>query len=125
MKTVDKTTTRTTKRNVEPQAPAKPVANTGARRAGPGGNEGGECYTFICSLALILLPHSPQSNIHLPIALDAFANLTLGVAFRDRNAGSASNQRKSTDEAPRSGPRGGRDARGRGGKMTMPTTAMN
>ncbi|KAI1777592.1 hypothetical protein F4818DRAFT_407199 [Hypoxylon cercidicola] len=78
VKTVDKTTMRTTKRNVEPQAPAKPVTNpTGARRAGPGGNEG---------------------------------------AFRDRNAGSASNHRKSTDEAPRGGPRGGRDARGRGGR---------
>ncbi|KAI1467279.1 uncharacterized protein F4812DRAFT_57239 [Daldinia caldariorum] len=40
VKTVDKTTMRSTKRNVEPQAPAKPATNTGARRAGPGGNEG-------------------------------------------------------------------------------------
>ncbi|KAI0024620.1 hypothetical protein F4780DRAFT_775564 [Xylariomycetidae sp. FL0641] len=41
VKTVDKTTMRSTKRNVEPQAPTKPAANTGARRtAGPGGNEG-------------------------------------------------------------------------------------
>ncbi|KAI1417520.1 hypothetical protein F5Y13DRAFT_151192 [Hypoxylon sp. FL1857] len=40
VKTVDKTTMRSTKRNVEPQAPAKPPTNTGARRAGPGGNEG-------------------------------------------------------------------------------------
>lgn len=40
VKTVDKTTMRSTKRNVEPVAPVKPVtANTGARR-GPGGNEG-------------------------------------------------------------------------------------
>lgn len=77
VKTVDKTTTRTTKRNVEPQAPTKPVASTGARRAGPGGNEG---------------------------------------AFRDRNAGSASNHRKPTDDTSRPGPRGGRDARGRGGR---------
>lgn len=77
VKTVDKTTMRSTKRTVEPQAPAKPAANTGARRAGPGGNEG---------------------------------------AFRDRNAGSASNQRKPTDDAPRGGPRGGRGARERGGR---------
>ncbi|KAI2463691.1 hypothetical protein F4781DRAFT_415815 [Annulohypoxylon bovei var. microspora] len=77
VKTVDKTTMRGTKRNVEPLAPAKPVTNTGARRAGPGGNEG---------------------------------------AFRDRNAGAASNYRKSTDEAPRGGSRGGRDARVRGGR---------
>ncbi|KAI0480226.1 hypothetical protein GGR56DRAFT_625134 [Xylariaceae sp. FL0804] len=79
VKTVDKPTMRTTKRNVEPVAPAKPAAaNTGARRAaGPGGNEG---------------------------------------AFRDRNAGSASNQRRATDEAFRGGPRGGRGARGRGGR---------
>ncbi|KAI1877948.1 hypothetical protein JX265_002318 [Neoarthrinium moseri] len=41
VKTVDKNAPRTTKRNVEPVAPAKPAgaANTGARR-GPGGNEG-------------------------------------------------------------------------------------
>ncbi|KAI0180181.1 hypothetical protein GGR52DRAFT_530137 [Hypoxylon sp. FL1284] len=77
VKTVDKTTMRTTKRNVEPQAPTKPADSTGARRTGPGGNEG---------------------------------------AFRDRNAGSASNQRKPTDEGARSGPRGGRDARVRGGR---------
>ncbi|KAK6950027.1 hypothetical protein K445DRAFT_313103 [Daldinia sp. EC12] len=77
VKTVDKTTMRSTKRNVEPQAPAKPATNTGARRAGPGGNEG---------------------------------------AFRDRNAGTANNHRKPTDEVPRTGPRGGRDARVRGGR---------
>ncbi|KAK8089983.1 hypothetical protein PG997_004944 [Apiospora hydei] len=77
VKTVDKNTTRTTKRTVEPVAPAKPVtANTGARR-GPGGNEG---------------------------------------AFRDKNAGSSSNQRRGTDEATRGGPRGGRGARERGGR---------
>lgn len=40
VKTVEKTNLRSTKRNVEPQAPAKPAGNTGARRAGPGGNEG-------------------------------------------------------------------------------------
>ncbi|KAI1078345.1 hypothetical protein F5B20DRAFT_582271 [Whalleya microplaca] len=79
VKTVDKTTMRSTKRNVEPQAPSKPpaAANTGARRTGPGGNEG---------------------------------------AFRDRNAGSTANHRKSTDEAPRGGSRGGRGARDRGGR---------
>ncbi|KAI1102970.1 hypothetical protein F4804DRAFT_311431 [Jackrogersella minutella] len=77
VKTVDKTTMRSTKRNVEPQAPVKSAVNTGARRAGPGGNEG---------------------------------------AFRDRNAGAASNHRKSTEEVSRPAPRGGRDARGRGGR---------
>ncbi|KAI8963961.1 hypothetical protein F5Y11DRAFT_346030 [Daldinia sp. FL1419] len=77
VKTVDKTTMRSTKRNVEPQPPTKAVPNTGARRPGPGGNEG---------------------------------------AFRDRNAGTANNHRKPTDEAPRGGPRGGRDARVRGGR---------
>lgn len=41
VKTVDKNAMRSTKRNVEPQAPTKP-ANAGTqRRAGPGGNEGG------------------------------------------------------------------------------------
>ncbi|KAH9898952.1 hypothetical protein F4778DRAFT_741700 [Xylariomycetidae sp. FL2044] len=40
VKTVEKTLPRTTKRNVEPVAPAKPATNTGSRRAGPGGNEG-------------------------------------------------------------------------------------
>ncbi|KAK7753507.1 hypothetical protein SLS62_004582 [Diatrype stigma] len=41
VKTVDKTTMRSTKRNVEPQAPSKPDNHAGgARRAGPGGNEG-------------------------------------------------------------------------------------
>lgn len=41
VKTVDKTTMRTTKRGVEPQAPSKPAnaGNAGSRR-GPGGNEG-------------------------------------------------------------------------------------
>ncbi|RYC55849.1 hypothetical protein CHU98_g10361, partial [Xylaria longipes] len=40
VKTVEKTLPRTTKRNVEPQAPIKPAGTTGTRRAGPGGNEG-------------------------------------------------------------------------------------
>ncbi|KAI0131623.1 hypothetical protein F4776DRAFT_627027 [Hypoxylon sp. NC0597] len=82
VKTVEKTTMRSTKRNVEPQGPTKAPTSTGSRRTGPGGNEG---------------------------------------AFRDRNAGSASNHRKPTDEAPRGGPRGGREARvrgGRGGRFT-------
>lgn len=39
VKTVDKAPTRTTKRNVEPQAPQAPV-RTGGNRRGPGGNEG-------------------------------------------------------------------------------------
>ncbi|KAL6866948.1 hypothetical protein J3F83DRAFT_739405 [Trichoderma novae-zelandiae] len=40
VKTVDKVTPRTTKRNVEPQAPQAPVRTGGNRRGGPGGNEG-------------------------------------------------------------------------------------
>ncbi|KAI0128901.1 hypothetical protein BJ170DRAFT_351319 [Xylariales sp. AK1849] len=77
VKTVDKTTTRTTKRNVEPVAPSGgPTANTGARRA-PGGSEG---------------------------------------AFRDKNAGHGANQRRTTEEPARGGPRGGRGARDRGGR---------
>ncbi|KAI1311967.1 hypothetical protein F5Y03DRAFT_390935 [Xylaria venustula] len=40
VKTVEKTLPRTTKRNAEPQAPAKPAAATITRRSGPGGNEG-------------------------------------------------------------------------------------
>ncbi|GKU01304.1 elicitor protein [Fusarium langsethiae] len=39
VKTVDKNTARTTKRNVEPQAPVK-AAGAGGNRRGPGGNEG-------------------------------------------------------------------------------------
>ncbi|KAI1828308.1 hypothetical protein F4861DRAFT_176830 [Xylaria intraflava] len=77
VKTVEKSVPRTTKRNVEPQAPTKPEGSTSTRRAGPGGNEG---------------------------------------AFRDRNAGSAANHRKSTDDAPRESHRGGRGARERGGR---------
>ena len=43
VKTVDKNTMRSTKRNVEPQAPLKPAANSSQpRRSGPGGNEGGQ-----------------------------------------------------------------------------------
>jgi len=78
VKTVDKTTMRTTKRGVEPEAPAKPAnaGNAGGARRGPGGNEG---------------------------------------AFRDRNAGSGANQRRTIDEAARGGARGGRGARDRGG----------
>ena len=41
-------------------------------------------------------------------------------AFRDRGAGSRSNQQKSTDEAPRDGPRGGYGARVRGGMFNLP-----
>lgn len=37
-------------------------------------------------------------------------------AFRDRGAGSARNQARSTEEAPRDGPRGGAGARVRGGR---------
>ncbi|RYP66432.1 hypothetical protein DL769_006033 [Monosporascus sp. CRB-8-3] len=77
VKTVDKTTMRSTKRNVEPQAPTKPAGNAGPRRAGPGGNEG---------------------------------------AFRDRNAGSASNHRKPVEEVSRPGVKGGRGAREQGGR---------
>ncbi|KAI1347641.1 hypothetical protein F5Y01DRAFT_318514 [Xylaria sp. FL0043] len=40
VKTVEKSLPRTTKRNVEPQAPTKPAGTTGTRRTGPGGNEG-------------------------------------------------------------------------------------
>ncbi|KAL7792526.1 hypothetical protein V8C37DRAFT_126993 [Trichoderma ceciliae] len=40
VKTVDKAATRTTKRNVEPQAPQAPVRTGGNRRGGLGGNEG-------------------------------------------------------------------------------------
>ncbi|KAL7950882.1 hypothetical protein V8C42DRAFT_307826 [Trichoderma barbatum] len=40
VKTVDKAATRTTKRNVEPQAPQAPVRTGGNRRGGPGGSEG-------------------------------------------------------------------------------------
>ena len=44
VKTVDKASTHTTKRNVEPQAPSKPAGADGARRNGPGGSEGGSYY---------------------------------------------------------------------------------
>jgi plasminogen activator inhibitor 1 RNA-binding protein len=37
------------------------------------------------------------------------------TAFRDRGAGSARNQGRSTEEAPREAPRGGAAARVRGG----------
>lgn len=39
------------------------------------------------------------------------------TAFRDGGVGSGANRRKTTDEAPRGGARGGRGARARGGKM--------
>ncbi|KND88011.1 hypothetical protein TOPH_07388 [Tolypocladium ophioglossoides CBS 100239] len=79
VKTVDKAASRTTKRNVEPQAPAAPAArgSGGNRRGGARGSEG---------------------------------------AFRDRGVGSDRNHGRSTEEAPRNGPRGGYGARVRGGK---------
>ncbi|POR38743.1 Uncharacterized protein TPAR_01059 [Tolypocladium paradoxum] len=79
VKTVDKAASRTTKRTVEPQAPAAPAArgSGGNRRGGVRGSEG---------------------------------------AFRDRGAGSDRNQGRSTEEAPRDGPRGGYGARVRGGR---------
>lgn len=43
VKTVDKATTRTTKRNADPAPPARGHA-TGSRRGGPSGNEAGECF---------------------------------------------------------------------------------
>ncbi|KAF6826484.1 elicitor protein [Colletotrichum musicola] len=39
VKTVEKTTMRSTKRNVEPEAPSRAAANTGARRNNASGNE--------------------------------------------------------------------------------------
>lgn len=42
VKTVDKASTHTTKRNVEPTAPVRAGGATGNRRGGPGGNEGGK-----------------------------------------------------------------------------------
>ncbi|EOO04105.1 putative elicitor protein [Phaeoacremonium minimum UCRPA7] len=80
VKTVDKTSTHTVKRNTDGAAPAAKTAApaTGGRRGGAySGNE---------------------------------------AAFRDRQAGSDRNRGKSTDDAPRGGPRGGRGARGRGGR---------
>jgi len=47
VKTVDKSLPRTTKRNIEPQAPSKP-ANAAPRRSGPGGNEGGKRHSPCC-----------------------------------------------------------------------------
>lgn len=67
MKTVDKTSTRTTKRGVEPEAPAKPanVGNAGGARRGPGGNEGGMyCYLLRLSGSR-LLALSLQSERHI------------------------------------------------------------
>lgn len=42
VKVVDKTPARTDKRNAPREAPAAPAG--GARRAGPGGNEGGQWF---------------------------------------------------------------------------------
>lgn len=44
VKTVDKATTHTTKRGVEPQAPVRAGGATGNRRGGPGGSEGGKFF---------------------------------------------------------------------------------
>ncbi|KAI1476024.1 hypothetical protein F4774DRAFT_413361 [Daldinia eschscholtzii] len=113
VKTVDKTTMRSTKRNVEPQAPAKPATNTGARRAGPGGNEGGELSYVTDTTSQEfrrLIASTPPWFEFTPLIFQ------FDLAFRDRNAGTANNHRKPTDEVPRTGPRGGRDARVRGGR---------
>ncbi|KAM7195704.1 hypothetical protein V8F33_006553 [Rhypophila sp. PSN 637] len=86
VKTVEKTSTHTAKRNTDGAAPSKaPVA--GSRRGG--GLSGNE--------AAAADPYAP-------------------AAFRDRNAGSDRNRGKPSDEAPRGGPRGGSGARGRGGR---------
>lgn len=67
MKTVDKTSTRTTKRGVEPEAPAKPAnaGNAGGARRGPGGNEGGTCCCLLRSSGSSLLALSLQSELHI------------------------------------------------------------
>ncbi|KAK0710876.1 hypothetical protein B0H67DRAFT_491563, partial [Lasiosphaeris hirsuta] len=79
VKTVEKTTTHTAKRNTDGSAPAAAkAAVTSNRRGGPSGSE---------------------------------------AAFRDRNAGADRNRGKPTDEsAPRGAPRGGANARVRGGR---------
>ena len=96
MKTVDRTTTHTAKRNTDGLAPNKAPAVTGNRRGGANvsGNEAG------------MQPRSP------PASSLSFV-LTGNAAYRDRNAGRDSNRGKSTDEAPRGGRRGGF----RGGKL--------
>ncbi|KAI0481858.1 hypothetical protein F4859DRAFT_437260 [Xylaria cf. heliscus] len=100
VKTVEKTLPRTTKRNVEPQAPIKPAGTTGTRRAGPGGNEGGK-----------------RTGIAIPLPASTNKFAFVSSAFRDRNAGHNANQRRPTDEeSPRGTHRGGRGARERGGR---------
>lgn len=96
MKTVEKTSTHTTKRNADGVAQTKVPVNTAPRRTGPGGNEGGTSTLF------------PRMT-----RFDMIADSD--AAFRDRQAGSDRNRGKPTDEAPRGGARGGFGARGRGG----------
>lgn len=50
VKTVEKTSTHTAKRNADPSAPVKAGAPTSSNRRGPGGNEGGESHCVISSL---------------------------------------------------------------------------
>ena len=92
MKTVDRTTTHTAKRNTDGLAPGKApaAAVTGNRRGGAnvGGNEAG-AY--------------PRSS---PTSSVSFV-LTGNAAYRDRNAGRDTNRGKTTDEAPRGARRGG------------------
>lgn len=109
MKTVDKAITRTTKRDVDAQAPPRGGATGGNRRGGPGGNDGGKFFPWRLIVTIIL---------HYRIDKQRSALLTsiAPIAFRDRAAGSNRNQAKSTDEAPREGARGGSGARVRGGK---------
>jgi plasminogen activator inhibitor 1 RNA-binding protein len=101
VKTVEKTSTHTTKRNADGAAPAKAAAPTGARRTGgASGNEAG------MSSYLSLKGDGTQ-----------FANRVCATAFRDRNAGSDRNRGKPTEESGRGGSRGGYAARGRGSKL--------
>ncbi|KAH6654552.1 hypothetical protein BKA67DRAFT_517527, partial [Truncatella angustata] len=68
-------------------------------------------------------PRTTKRNVE-PVAPAAPATANTGRrgpggnegAFRDRNAGHSANQRRTTEEASRGGPRGGRGARQRGGR---------
>ncbi len=55
VKTVDKATTHTTKRGVEPQAPVRAAGATGNRRGGPGGSEGGKFCSPQLRIPVIVL----------------------------------------------------------------------
>ena len=98
MKTVEKTSTHTLKRNADGVAQTKAPVNTVPRRTGPGGNEGGTSPLFPAQpgLTCLLTLTQPSATarlaatataasppMRLPAAAPVAASVPVAVAVRD------------------------------------------